>query len=172
MTALRDLEESGLALVSPQSAIDRPTSLAGRVYGQPVPIRAGQILSLSWVPDQDVPLAHRSFVRRHVDRAAGILSLGPIRVRWFELARSGAGDFPFVALRDDELPAGVTPHPGYPMTIALLASLRGEAVVGVAVHEVRHVWQNLLRERLAEETFLEDDAGAFAAEYVRRAGLR
>jgi hypothetical protein len=105
--------------------------------------QAGQPMRLSWVPESRIPPDHRAFVRRHVDRAAGMLGLGPIRVRWFGPPH-GDGDFTFTAPEADAIPCGVTPNPDeYPMTVGFLHSFRGPAVVSVVAHEVRHVAQNV-----------------------------
>jgi hypothetical protein len=139
------------------------------------PARKGDVVLLSWVDEAEIPEAHRAYVRRHTDRAARRLGLEPIAIRWFGAPTSTSrrhcddcppGDFTGVAREDDTIPAGVTPYPTFPMTIALNAGLRGSAVKAVVAHEVRHVAQCEARRRLNDAHEREADADSFAAAYI------
>jgi Zn-dependent protease with chaperone function len=158
-----------LALLPPIEALPAVgLALDGMVLGRRIEIKAGQILPLVWVPDDRIPPEHRAFVIHHADRAAQLAGLeGTVHVRWYEPA-IGAADFGFPAERDGEIPAGMSPD--LPMTIGLLASLRGELVPAVIAHEVRHLAQNHVRDLLNSETFIEDDANRFARAYLAEMG--
>jgi hypothetical protein len=128
----------------------------------------GELQYMSWVDDDDVPAAHRAFARRHVDRAARKLKLGHVRIRWFgPFVDDGRDSFWGVAPDADLIPAGVTPD-NQPMTIALNAGLRGEAVAACIAHEVRHVAQDVALAMLSDIDQRESDADAFAIAYIGR----
>ena len=112
---------------------------------------AGEAMLFSWVPDDRIPRRHRQAVRRNVDRVARSLGLGSIRVRYFGPASVGA-DFTGHAPEPGMVPGGVTPD-DQPLTIGLLASLRGPALAAVIAHEVRHVYQLVTGTRQPSVTY-------------------
>lgn len=125
----------------------------------------------SWVPEAAVPREHRESVRRHVDRVGAFLRLGPIHVRWFG-PPVGDGDFWGIGAKGC-LPVGVLPD-DMDGTIAFNATLRGDLVVAVVAHEVRHLWQREQMRRLGAvpnpffQFRREADADWFAAWWVER----
>lgn len=131
----------------------------------PSAARGEQVL-MSWIDEDQIPAEHRAYVRRHVDRAARKLKLGHVHVRWFGPPING-GDFWGIAPDADLLPAGVAPD-DQPMTIALNAGLRGEAVAACIAHEVRHVAQDVARAMLSDIDQREVDADRFAIDYLGR----
>jgi hypothetical protein len=105
------------------------------------PRRAGEIEFFAWIRDGDIPRDRRRAVRALVNRAAGELGLGRLAIRWFAPPRRDRHpDFWAPVRQDDELFLGLAP-PDHPLTVAFNAELRGDALVGVVAHEVRHVWQ-------------------------------
>lgn len=132
-------------------------------------LQEGDVYGASWVPEHHIPRFHREYVRRRVDRAAKAAGLGQIRVRWFGPPING-GDFrlpsaPF----DGALFGGVAPD-GQPMTIALNADIRGEAVDWVIAHEVGHVAQRLRPDAPPSGELAERDADRFTLTYMLGAG--
>ena len=75
-------------------AVETRVGLSGTLSDDLAPADgAGQVVFLSWVPEDRIPAGHRAFVRRHVDRAARLMGIvGHVRVRWFGPAVNG-GDF-------------------------------------------------------------------------------
>ncbi len=134
-----------------------------------VSTEAGQIIRMSWIPQERIPREHRAWVRRHTDRAAKALGLGHVDVRWFGPS-SGAPGFRMRSLGAGMLPVGVTPD-DYPGAIALNAYIRGERVAAVIAHEVRHLAQQALLEQLSHRGEREADADRFAAAYVAQGEL-
>lgn len=132
----------------------------------PRPVDDLPILLLSWVPEARIDAGHRAFVRRHVNRAAKQLDLdGPsIPIRWFGPA-VGEPDFWTPAYREGYAPSGVTPDDAIG-GVAFNKGIRGDALVGIIAHEVRHLKQNEMRRRLEDRSFAEGDADDFAAAYL------
>lgn len=142
---------------------------AGRIRTLIEPAAEGEPVIFSWVPDTQVPIAHRRYVRKHVERVAKRLGLGPIRVRYFG-PQLGDGDFYLVAPADGAVPLGVAPPDETP-TIGLNAAIRGRVVLGTIAHECRHAWQyttDFAPDKLAREL----DAERFEARYLRRMEAR
>lgn len=165
MTRKRPEPDLVALAVRPPSAVG-PVRLAGTVDQDGwLPTEApGDVYALSWYPEDRIPPKHRAYVRRHVDRAARDLGLGPIRIRWFGPA-IGDGEFYGEAPSEGVIPLGYTPEE-QPMTVGLNKDLRGDMVAAVCAHEVRHVAQNLLRAKLGEPERREEDADGFAAAYI------
>lgn len=125
-------------------------------------LEEGEVHGASWVLEHRIPLEHRHYVRRRVDRAAKAAGLGRLRVRWFGPPING-GDFRLPpAPYFGGLPGGVAPD-GQPMTIALNADIRGEIVDYVIAHEIGHVAQRL---RPTPPEDLERDADRFALTHL------
>lgn len=156
------------------SAVRYPVILSGLVSVDIPPSPGpGAIALLSWVPDREIPGAHRAFVAAHVRRLARRHKLGTIRVRYFgPPLPSGIhevrghyvdrGDFHIVMPNEGEVPVGVAPEDA-PDTIGLQAGLTGDVLVHVIAHEIHHV----IARRAGRET---DEAAAnrFADRYVLR----
>lgn len=127
----------------------------------------GEVVWMSWIDEADVPADHRAFCQRWADKAANVLGMGHITLRWF--VRTPPGQEPDFYHAPDEVgvvPAGCT-RPDEPMTIALNASARGEVVIAVIAHEVRHCQQWDLLKRINTSAKREADADAFAAHFMR-----
>jgi hypothetical protein len=123
------------------------------------------IVVLSWVPEGRIDPRHRAFVRRHVVRLETRLGLaGPTPIRWFG-PKVGEGDFWAPAHGDDYATAGIAPDDDIG-GIALNKGFRGDALVGIIAHEMRHVQQAALRRQLDDRTWAEGDADDFAAAYL------
>jgi hypothetical protein len=144
-----------------------------RASDSPAPSKAaGELVYMSWVPEDRIPETHRRYVRRHVDRAAKAAGLGPITIRWFGPPVSGIhegpdgrlhqGDFAAAAPYADAIPSAVAPD-DQPMTIALNAGIRGASVPAILAHEVQHLVQR--RDGLPPD---ETDATRAGFEYLDR----
>lgn len=146
------------------------TTITGTVSTVIPPARApGERVILSWMPDDEIPAAHRGDVMTHVARLSARHGLGPVAVRYFGPARPGRlheldgrivsrGDFYITAKHAREVPLGTTPDPA---TIGLHVGLRGQMLAHTIAHEIRHLIQG--RDGLDGD---ERDADAFAAGYV------
>lgn len=127
----------------------------------------GEMFFCSWVPEDRIPLNHRRYVRRVVDRLAKENGFRNVRLRWFGPPING-GDFWGIARGPDEVPLGLAPA-DQPMTIALAYDLRGDLIPYIVAHEIRHLVQRPLYIPTTQER--EVDADRYAAETVlRRAG--
>jgi hypothetical protein len=144
-------------------------AIASEAVRELVSTDEGQDIRMSWIAADRIPREHRAFVKRHTDRAGALLGLGHVDVRWFGPS-SGAPGFWGRAPGPDMLPVGVCPDE-YPMTIALNAGIRGERVAAVIAHEVRHLAQRALLERLSHPVEREADADRFATAYVEQGDL-
>lgn len=135
------------------------------------PTHVGQKITRSWVPDDEVPKAHRAFVNAHARRLAKRHGLGDVRVRYFGPPRrnpqpmevddrvTNYGDF-YVEARDvHNVTMALTPDDN---TIALYHGVWGELVPFLVAHEIRH-----LMARRAGEPVDEAEADRFASRYVR-----
>ena len=139
---------------------------------------SGAVGLFSWVPDDEVPKAHRAIVAQHVRRLAKRHGLGELRVRFFGPPRPGPvheidgqlvdrGDFFWRAPDEDVIALGFAPE-DQPDTIGIHHGLRGDLVEYVVAHEVHHV----MRRRAGREPD-EDAANQFAGAYVlARRGIR
>ena len=110
----------------------------------------GESGRFAWVDDETVEPSHRAMVREHVDRAAALLGLGDIAIRFYTGADDEA-DFTLPAGPDGGFVLGVTPPlpPGV-LGVGIPASLRApELVAAVAAHEVRHCAHMAERHRLS-----------------------
>lgn len=152
-------------------------TVPGSVLADIAPVEPGTRLPLSWIPDGEVPKAHRQHVERHVRRLERRYGLAPIRVRYFGPARRNRlpyedgdhfilyGDFYYVPKEPDRVPLGVTPEDDSE-TIGIHHGLRGAATAYIVAHEVRHVMAHRRGEQVDER-----ECDRFATRYVRRLGL-
>lgn len=126
----------------------------------------GQMVRCSYVPDELIPPDHRAFVRYHVDRVSDWLGLGHVTVKWFGPTPRGAEpDFLAPSPEANRVPAGMV-SPTEPMTVVMNASARGDGLIVVIAHEVRHVQQHLLLAKIRTPELREADADEFAAFYM------
>lgn len=100
----------------------------------------GEIVFLSWVPEERIPPLHRKYVRRHVDRLARENGLPPVTIKWFGPPLNG-GDFWGVAPFAAAMPGGVAPS-DMENTVAFHYALRGaDVLLPVIAHEICHLVQ-------------------------------
>lgn len=121
-----------------------------------------ELVLLSWIPPDRIPPKQRAYVRRCTDRAARRAGLGRIRVRFFGPVRAGyKPDFFGRGFPPGTYPNGVTPG-DQPMTIGILASLRGPVVEGAIAHEVGHVLRHQTVPAVVEDGILAEYRGGYA----------
>lgn len=162
-------ETSSLPMPLGLSTIDAE-GIPGAIESAFPPAPAGSLLWLRFT--DDVPVNRRVLAAAHAERARKMLGLaGQLRIGFYDVLGPGTapvpGDLPYFAGEDGEEPAGMTPGGTIPPSIWIHNGLRGEALVGAVVHEVRHVAQDALRRRLDDREWRERDATAFMAAYVR-----
>lgn len=159
------------------------TTILGRADANPkAPLpRKGDHAVYRFVEPSTVPEHRRRKARNLVDQAAARLSLGSVRVRYFEhhmtvpaedvpegrlevMYSDGLDPADFVfgnrALTDRELTVG-TVRRARPDEICLLASLRGALLAHTIGHEVRHLRQ--FRDGMRGD--LEPDAHTYATRF-------
>lgn len=152
------------------------STLSGTLKHETPALKRGEVAFYSLISPESVPIEHRAYVRRHVDRAACRLRLGHVTIRWFvevtELAidlKTGAilepTTWPFEAEQDGEDCGGVV-FPAIPMTVHFNAHVRGPIVKAMVAHEVRHVAQLAVLTMLQDAAAKEADAHAFAMAYL------
>lgn len=129
------------------------------VLPMPLTTDDDQVVAYSFIPETRIPPEHVRFVRRHLKRLCREAGLGPVRLRWYGPA-VGTPDFWLRITGPDILVGGMSGRAG----IAILAGLRGDALINAIAHEVQHLTQTAdmtLRER-------ETDAEHAGHAYERR----
>lgn len=165
-TQIQTATRQRLAGLAPDAG--RRVVVSGFVTTEFTPPFAGDCRLMSWIDEADLPAEHVGLVRPIVDRAANVLGVGPITIRWYAPSKGPVGDFSVMTEVDGELAAGCTPPEDYARnTIGINALMRGDQILEVvAAHEVRHVWQSQMKRILLDAEACEADANAFAAAFL------